>query len=242
MLERIKLKLKNEESNFIDYDSKSSLVVYSNVNNEFVVSEAVDIDTTICLQNGNYFDSLFDAAKTFESRKNDLAWVTDLNKGAILNEEIAKIKNNISNIETSLEKIERIIESFSPNLFGTNGYLDELALLEKKRDELKLVGDEKELLAVEDSINTFVSNIQNTIGIDITEIRDSQNIINKAKEVHSQTVEQLNKYKQSLETIAGEYEKISNKVGSLFESKEAANELRELMTENKETSQNLEQR
>jgi hypothetical protein len=261
--------LENKNLRLFDFDERSRICIYKN-ENEFVVSFVTNTDGNIGLQDSNYYENLLEAANTFENRKINLSNLSEDEKKTVLKEEIKKIELNINNIENSLERIDRIIETFSPNLFGNNGYLDELRELEKtendllekttyRENELRTLCDysmnsfeekstkDKELQdllkeknIVTESINKLINDIKSTIGVDLKEIRNSQDIINKAKEIHQLTNEQLTIYKNSLSSAVKEYESLAEKTSNLFEAPVAADNLRALIAaENK--SQNLEQ-
>lgn len=219
--DQIKRALNNKFSNatLLEYDVEKQIVFIKNMD-EYVIYNFIKQNDEMFFQNGNYFENIRDAVDKYESK----ILVKKEDPISILAKEIENIEKNIASLEASFESIEKVIETFSPNLFGENGYLEEYKTLE---------GTEKE---------AFATKINTLLNINLDEMKDSMELINKAIIVKNETLEKLKDFEEHLGLVKNEYEKIYlvvNQNESLFAKDEL---LSFLEKETKNNNTNLEER
>ncbi len=181
----------------LEYDVKNQIVLIKN-NDEYCVFKYIEnSDQGMFFQDGRYLNNIRDDIDAYEvktlKKSNDFV--------SILSDEIKNIEKNIESLKVSFENIDRAIETFSPNLFGENGYLEEYKRL-----------DENEKLE-------FSSKINSLLKIDINEIINSTEIVSRAVTLKNEIIEKLEDFESNLKLIKNEYQKIStivNHTESLF--------------------------
>lgn len=218
--DQIKSALNNKFSNptLLEYDVEKQIVLIKNMD-EYVIYNFIKQNDEIFFQNGNYFENIREAVDRYESK----VLVKKEDPISILTKEIENIEKNIASLETSFESIEKVIETFSPNLFGENGYLEEYKTLE---------GTEKE---------EFAEKINNLLNINLDDMQSSMELINKALIVKDETLVKLKDFEKHLEVAKNEYQKISfitTKNESLF----AKDELLSLINKENQKNMNLQER
>lgn len=202
--------LRNKFNNtlLLELNVKNQVILFKK-ENKYVISKFAVSGKDILFGNIDSFEDIKMAVDCYTNKISTIMVDNDLL--SLLDQEIKNIKNSISSLENSLEKIERIFESFSPNLFGQDGCLSDY---KKLNDELSNVYSEGDALNILQSIDRLKKEMKDTLGVDLEDIEDSLRIIEKAKIKRDEFKESLITLNSSLESAILEYENISRKLNS----------------------------
>lgn len=202
--------LRNKFNNtlLLELNVKNQVILFKK-ENKYVISKFAVSGKDILFGNIDSFEDIKMAVDCYTNKISTIMVDNDLL--SLLDQEIKNIKNSISSLENSLEKIERIFESFSPNLFGQDGCLSDY---KKLNDELSNVYSEGDALNILQSIDRLKKEMKDTLGVDLEDIEDSLRIIEKAKIKRDEFKESLIVLNSSLESAILEYENISRKLNS----------------------------
>lgn len=207
-LVREALSNKFDNTLLLELNVKNQVILFKK-ENKYVISKFAVSGKDILFGNIDSFEDIKMAVDCYTNKISTIMVDNDLL--SLLDQEIKNIKNSISSLENSLEKIERIFESFSPNLFGQDGCLSDY---KKLNDELSNVYSEGDALNILQSIDRLKKEMKDTLGVDLEDIEDSLRIIEKAKIKRDEFKESLIALNSSLESAILEYENISRKLNS----------------------------
>ncbi|WP_323585547.1 hypothetical protein [Aliarcobacter butzleri] len=192
----------------LELNVKNQVVLFKE-ENKYVISKYIVSDKDILFGNIDSFEDIKMAVDCYTEKSSTI--IVDNDLLSLLDQEIKNIKNSISFVENSLEKIERIFESFSPNLFGEDGCLSDY---KKLNDELSNVYSEGDAMLILKSIDKLKQEMKDTLGVDLEDIENSLKIIEKAKIKGDEFKESLIILNSALESAILEYENISRKLNS----------------------------
>lgn len=204
-------KINPDDSILIDLDIDNKIALLKS-KNDFIVSDV----SGEFYKNMPYHD--FQSAVTSYQNLANEKVENKLNVSDVLKRDIHNIKENISFIETSLEKLDRTIETFSNNLFGSNGILDEYKALLQEKSLVEInYGSTKELEDLNKSLEYFEYTIKSQLGLDIKDIDDSSILIAKSNELKQNFKEDLKQIKIHLNETTNKLDSVLNKTEqSLF--------------------------
>jgi hypothetical protein len=225
-------KINPKDSLLINLDTTNKIALLKS-KNDFIVS-----DISGEFYKNMTYSNFQSAIANYQKLESEIV-ENKLSTADILKRDIQNIKEHISFIETSLEKLDRTIETFSNNLFGANGYLDEYkALLEEKSLIDIGYGNEKELETINKSLEYFETTIKNQLGLDIKDIDDSSILIDKSNEVKKSFNEDLKQIKihlgkttKKLDSVLEKNEQSLFTTEDLFDAKHSQEDFADAMNE-----------
>lgn len=227
-LNEIRIICASNRTRLVDFNTENQILVcYDESKEEYGVFNVVIDSNGSSLINGSYVTSLKEAGAAMEAKMgiNPVLDSTESIERKI-KKEINTISREIEGLENRIEKLNDLIKSFSPNLFGENGLKDELSVLIQKRDAFIENGDLLNAQETQEEINIFKKPLVQFVDIDIEKL-DSVQIIEHAKEFMLKTQEDMDNFKEKLNNCIEKLQEIDYTVcKSLFSKEEIESTLK----------------